>query len=75
MMFTLVNDNGMIVSAILWLIVLLFVLLIAVTVIKLIQLCFTCHKLMSNTIYVPVYSAYVMYKNFMQIDPCPVIDV
>nr|WCC61935.1 envelope protein [Bat Coronavirus RaYN16] len=74
-MLTLVNDNGMIVNALLWLIVLLFVLLIAITVIKLIQLCFICHKLMSNTVYVPVHNAYKMYKEFMQIPPPPVFDV
>nr|QWN56361.1 envelope protein [Alphacoronavirus sp.]QWN56370.1 envelope protein [Alphacoronavirus sp.]QWN56379.1 envelope protein [Alphacoronavirus sp.]QWN56388.1 envelope protein [Alphacoronavirus sp.] len=74
-MLTLVNDNGMLISAILWLFVLLFVLLITITVIKLIQLCFTCHKLMSNTIYVPVHNAYKMYKNYMQIAPPPVFDV
>nr|WCC61724.1 envelope protein [Bat Coronavirus HlYN20]WCC61730.1 envelope protein [Bat Coronavirus HlYN20] len=74
-MLTLVNDNGLIVSAILLLILLLFVLLIAVTVIKLIQLCFTCHKLMRHTIYVPVHSAYKAYKTFMQVEPLPILDV
>nr|QBP43272.1 E protein [Bat coronavirus]QBP43283.1 E protein [Bat coronavirus]WCC61838.1 envelope protein [Bat Coronavirus RsYN20]WCC61862.1 envelope protein [Bat Coronavirus RsYN20] len=74
-MLTLVDDHGMVLSAVLWLLVLLFVLLICITIIKLIQLCFTCHKLMSNTVYVPVHNAYKMYKDYMQIAPCPVLDV
>nr|WCC61844.1 envelope protein [Bat Coronavirus RsYN16]WCC61856.1 envelope protein [Bat Coronavirus RsYN16] len=74
-MLTLVDDHGMVLSALLWLLVLLFVLLISITLIKLVQLCFTCHRLMSHTIYVPVHNAYQMYKNYMQIAPCPVLDV
>nr|URD31337.1 envelope protein [Megaderma bat coronavirus] len=74
-MLTLINDNGMLLSAILWLFVLFFVLLITITFIKLIQLCFACHRLMSNTVYVPVYGVYKAYKNYMQITPCPVVDV
>nr|URD31279.1 envelope protein [Hipposideros bat coronavirus] len=74
-MLTLVNDNGLVVSTLLLLVVLLVVLLIAVTLIKLIQLCFTCHRLMNNTIYVPVHNAYKAYKTFMQVEPLPVFDV
>nr|WCZ55948.1 MAG: E [Rhinolophus bat coronavirus HKU32] [Rhinolophus bat coronavirus HKU32] len=74
-MLTLVNDNGMLLNAILWLFLLLFVLLVATTIIKLVQLCFTCHQLMSRTIYVPVHNAYKIYKDYMQIAPCPIIEV
>lgn len=74
-MLTLVNDHGMVLSTILWLFVILFLLLISITLIKLIQLCFTCHQLMSRTVYVPAYNAYRVYKDFMRIQPLPVIEV
>nr|WCC61868.1 envelope protein [Bat Coronavirus RfYN20] len=72
---TLVNDHGRDSSTILWLFVILFLLLISITLIKLIQLCFTCHQLMSRTVYVPAYNAYRVCLFFMQIQPLPVIEV
>nr|ADX59460.1 envelope protein [Chaerephon bat coronavirus/Kenya/KY41/2006] len=70
-MFQLVDDNGLIINALLWLFVLSFLLLLSVTLIQFIQLCFTCHRFCSRTIYQPVGKVYLAYKSFMQIDPLP----
>ncbi|ABQ57210.1 small membrane protein [Swine acute diarrhea syndrome related coronavirus] len=75
MFLKIVEDDGLFINTVLWLLVLILVLLVAITVIKLIQLCFSCHRLMSNTIYIPVYNAYLVYKSYMEVEPCPIINV
>ncbi|UED13289.1 envelope protein [Alphacoronavirus HCQD-2020] len=75
MLFKIVDDNGFAINAILWLLILLFILLISVTLLKLIQLCFACHQFASRTVYVPIRRVYNAYQTFMQIDPCPIVDV
>ncbi|UZK98255.1 MAG: envelope protein [Tadarida brasiliensis bat alphacoronavirus 2] len=75
MLLRLVNDNGLVVNVILWLFVIFFLLIICVTAIQVIQLCFTCHQLCNRTVYAPVRSAYRVYQDFMRIEPLPVIDV
>ncbi|QGX41953.1 envelope [alphacoronavirus sp. WA3607] len=75
MLLRLVNDNGIVINVILWLFVLLFVLIICITFIQLIQLCISCHRFVSSTVYIPAYKAYKLYQNYMQITPLPVIDV
>ncbi|APD51485.1 E protein [NL63-related bat coronavirus] len=73
----LIDDHGLLANAIVWLLLLCFFLLISITLIKLIQLCFTCHLFFSRTLYQPVYKVYMMYQDFMRIQPIPaeVIDV
>nr|WJJ08863.1 E protein [Bat coronavirus] len=75
MLLKLIDDNGFLLNAILWVFLLIFVLILCITFIKLVQLCFTCHQLLSGAVYRPVYRAYAMYKDFMRIDPVPVLDV
>lgn len=75
MLLKLVDDSGLVINAILWVFLLIFVLILCITFIKLVQLCFTCHQLLSGAVYQPVHRAYVMYKDFMRIDPAPVFDV
>ncbi|QHA24705.1 envelope protein [Rhinolophus affinis bat coronavirus HKU2-related] len=75
MFLKIVDDNGFFINGVLWLLVLILVLLVAITVIKLIQLCFSCHRLMSSTLYVPMYNAYMVYKSYMEVEPCPIIKV
>ncbi|UZK98262.1 MAG: envelope protein [Tadarida brasiliensis bat alphacoronavirus 1] len=75
MLFKIVDDNGFAVNAILWLLILLFILLISIVLLKLIQLCFACHQFASRTVYDPIKRVYNVYQTFMQIDPCPIIDV
>lgn len=75
MLFRLIDDNGLVVNVILWLFVLLFVLVICITFIQLVQLCFTCHRFLNGTVYTPVYKAYRMYQSYMQIKPLPIVEV
>nr|AYR18463.1 envelope protein [Alphacoronavirus sp.]AYR18533.1 envelope protein [Alphacoronavirus sp.] len=70
-MLQLVNDNGIVVNAILWLFVLFFVLIISITFVQLVNLCFTCHRLCNNVVYKPVGKVYGVYKSYMQIRPLP----
>nr|WPA70772.1 MAG: envelope protein [Pekapeka alphacoronavirus 1]WPA70780.1 MAG: envelope protein [Pekapeka alphacoronavirus 2]WPA70787.1 MAG: envelope protein [Pekapeka alphacoronavirus 1] len=76
-MLQLVNDNGVVVNVLLWLFVLFFILIISITFVQLINLCFTCHRFCSSAVYRPVGRAYRVYKSFMQIQPIPldIIDV
>nr|WCC62294.1 envelope protein [Bat Coronavirus PaGX17]WCC62300.1 envelope protein [Bat Coronavirus PaGX19] len=75
MFLKLINDEGLVINAILWVFLLIFILLLCITFIKLVQLCLVCHQLMTGAIYRPVYKAYVCYKDYMRIDPAPVLDV
>nr|WCC62492.1 envelope protein [Bat Coronavirus SkHI19] len=70
-MLQLVNDNGVVVNAILWLFVLFFVLVISITIVQLINICFTCHRLCNSVVYRPVGKFYRVYKSYMQIQPLP----
>nr|WCZ56010.1 MAG: E [Myotis bat alphacoronavirus] [Myotis bat alphacoronavirus] len=76
-MLQLVNDNGLVVNVLLWLFVVFFLLIISITLVQLIQLCFTCHRLCSNVVYRPIGRAYGVYKSFMRIEPLPsdILDV
>lgn len=73
MVLKVVEDNGLIVNAIIWLLILVFVLLICITILKVIQLCFACHQFADRTLYTPAYGIYKMYKNYMRITPLPPI--
>ncbi|AIA62248.1 small envelope protein [BtMr-AlphaCoV/SAX2011] len=73
MLLKLIEDNGVIVNGIIWLLILIFVLLICITILKLIQLCIACHQFANRTVYSPIYSAYQWYKDYMQIAPLPPI--
>ncbi|UBB42449.1 envelope protein [Jingmen Miniopterus schreibersii alphacoronavirus 1] len=73
MLFKVVEDNGLIVNAIIWLLILIFVLLICVTILKVIQLCIACHQFANRTVYAPAYGIYKMYKDYMRIAPLPPI--
>nr|AJD09478.1 envelope protein [Porcine epidemic diarrhea virus] len=76
-MLQLVNDNGLVVNVILWLFVLFFLLIISITFVQLVNLCFTCHRLCNSAVYTPIGRLYRVYKSYMRIDPLPitVIDV
>ncbi|URD31218.1 envelope protein [Myotis bat coronavirus] len=76
-MLQLVNDNGLVVNVILWLFVLFFLLIISITFVQLVNLCFTCHRLCNSAVYTPIGRMYRVYKSYMRIDPIPgtVIDV
>ncbi|AGT21335.1 envelope small membrane protein [Bat coronavirus CDPHE15/USA/2006] len=74
-MLQLVDDHGLLVNGILWLILLFFVLIVSITFIQLINLCFTCHRFCSRAVYTPVGRMYGVYKSYMQIEPLPIIDV
>ncbi|APD51477.1 E protein [NL63-related bat coronavirus] len=67
----LIDDNGLILNAILWLFVMIFFLVLSITFIKLVQLCFTCHYFFSRTLYQPVYKVYLAYQDYMRIAPVP----
>lgn len=71
----LVDDQGLVVNAILWLAIVLVFLLLCSTLLKLLKLCFTCHQLCNNTVYRPIYLVYTKYKDYMRIDPLPVFEV
>lgn len=75
MSFFLVDDQGLLVNAILWLAIVLVFLLLCSTLLKVIQLCFTCHQLCSNTVYKPIYFVYTKYKDYMRIEPLPIVEV
>ncbi|QCX35162.1 envelope protein [Tylonycteris bat coronavirus HKU33] len=75
MFLRLVKDDGFVVNAILWVFLLIFILLLCITFIKLVQMCMVCHHLMSGAVYRPVYRVYELYKDFMRIDPAPILDV
>ncbi|AIA62267.1 small envelope protein [BtNv-AlphaCoV/SC2013] len=75
MLFTLINDNGFVLNAILWVFLLIFIILLCIAFIKLVQVCFACHQLMTSAVYKPVHNAYAIYRDFMRIDPHPVLDV
>nr|ANA96050.1 envelope protein [Bat coronavirus] len=70
-MLQLVNDNGLVVNVILWLFVLFFLLIISITFVQLINLCFACHRLCNNVVYRPVGRVYGVYKSYMRIAPLP----
>nr|UNA01402.1 envelope protein [Civet coronavirus HKU8] len=74
-MLTLIDDHGLVVNILLWLIVCICVIIICGSIIQFVQLLFSCHRLCSNTVYRPVYFAYRAYQDYMRIDPLPVIDV
>ncbi|ACA52159.1 envelope protein [Bat coronavirus 1B] len=74
-MLTLVDDHGLVINAILWLLFCISVIIICCALIQLVQLCFICHRLCSNTVYRPVYKAYKIYQDYMQIEPLPVLNV
>nr|UYF12127.1 envelope protein [Porcine epidemic diarrhea virus] len=76
-MLQLVNDNGLVVNVILWLYVLFFLLIIRITFVQLVNLCFTCHRLCNSAVDTPIGRLYGVYKSYMQINPLPstVIDV
>nr|UYF12120.1 envelope protein [Porcine epidemic diarrhea virus] len=70
-MLQLVNDNGLVVNVILWLYVLFFLLIIRITFVQLVNLCFTSHRLCNSAVYTPIGRLYGVYKSYMQIDPLP----
>nr|WRO64812.1 envelope protein [Human coronavirus NL63] len=71
MFLRLIDDNGIVPNSILWLLVMIFFFVLAMTFIKLIQLCFTCHYFFSRTLYQPVYKIFLAYQDYMQIAPVP----
>nr|ADX59490.1 envelope protein [Miniopterus bat coronavirus/Kenya/KY33/2006] len=74
-MLTLIDDHGLVLNVILWLIVCFCIIIICCSIIQLIQMCYACHRLCNSTIYTPARKAYKTYQDFMRIDPLPVVDV
>nr|WCC63274.1 envelope protein [Bat Coronavirus MsYN20] len=74
-MLTLIDDHGLVVNILLWLIVCICVIIICSSIIQFVQLLFFCHRLCFNSVYRPGYGAYCGYQDYKGIDSISVNEV
>nr|QTE76074.1 envelope protein [Bat coronavirus] len=68
-------DDPFILNALLWAVILMFVLLILCVLRKMCQVAIICHGVCNETVYQPVVRVYRLYKEYMRIEPLPVFEV
>nr|UVJ46731.1 envelope [Canine coronavirus] len=64
---TVIDDNGMVISIIFWLLLIIILILLSIALLNIIKLCMVCCNLGNKIVIVPVRHAYDAYKNFMNI--------